>query len=182
MGRPPVILCFKCDICGEQYRVLDKHKCKKQKRRMNMKGYVSHTEVTKEILDTIKVGDLIKVNDWKKPMRVKGVSENYAVMIEKQFGKLYYSVIEKKPWDGVRHNEMIGGYFHCGRDNWIFSDLNFDYKFDNVEAIARYLSTFESGETELSVRNAIPITQIHVKRAGLLAESQPIQKEQDQRR
>ena len=47
------------------------------------KEYVHYPTVTREILDTIKVGDLIRVNDWKKPMRVKAVSENYFVMTKK---------------------------------------------------------------------------------------------------
>ena len=60
-------------------------------------GYEQHTTITKELLDGIKVGDLIKVNDWKKPLRVKGVSDNYFVMATKQFGDTIYSVCEKKP-------------------------------------------------------------------------------------
>lgn len=128
-----------------------------------MKGYVVYTEITKEVLDTIKIGDLIKVNDWKKPMQVKGVSENYAVMVQKNFGKEYYSVIEKKPWEGTVHNLMTSGNFHCGKDNWIFGSAYFDYNFNNVEGVVKYLQEFESGETELSVRNAIPILELHVK-------------------
>lgn len=129
----------------------------------SVKGYTTYTEVTEEVLDTIKVGDLVKVNDWKKPMKVRGVSKNYAVMTENNFGKIYYSVIEKKPWDGVLRNEMVGGHFHCGRDNWIFGDPYFDYNFDNAEGVAQYLQTFETGKTELSVRNAIPILELHIK-------------------
>ncbi|SFM09513.1 hypothetical protein [Pelosinus propionicus] len=126
-------------------------------------SYTTYTEVTKELLDTIKVGDLIKVNDWKKPMKVRGVSPNYAVMTENNFGKTYYSVIEKKPWDGDRRNAMRGGRYHCGRDNWIFGAPHFEYKFDDEKAVAAYLQTFERGETELSVRNAIPILELHIK-------------------
>lgn len=116
----------------------------------------------------MKVDDLVKVNDWKKPMRVKGVSENYAVMIEKQFGNTYYSVIEKKPWDGVKYNAMRGGHFHCGKDDWIFGDMDFNYKFDDSAAVAKYLQRFESEETHLSVRNSIPIMQLQVKSGELI--------------
>lgn len=83
-------------------------------------GYEQHTTITKELLDGIKVGDLIKVNDWKKPLRVKGVSDNYFVMATKQFGDTIYSVCEKKPWGGIRYNAMVGGMFHVGRDSWTF--------------------------------------------------------------
>lgn len=130
-----------------------------------MAGYVTYTELTKEVLDSLQVGDLVRVNDWKKPMKIKGVSENYAVMIEKQFGNTYYSVIEKKPRTDGQHNAMRQGYFHCGKDDWIFGDPEFNYKFDDVQAISRYLQTFEVGESHLSERNAIPIMQLYVKRS-----------------
>ncbi|MDF2568642.1 MAG: hypothetical protein K0R55_246 [Sporomusa sp.] len=128
-----------------------------------MKGYTTYTEVTKEILDTIKVGDLVKVNDWKKPMQIKGVSVNYAVMVKKQFKDTYYSVIEKKPRTAGQHNAMLQGYFHCGKDDWIFGDSEFGYKFDDAEAVARYLHKFEIEEAHLSERNAIPILELQVK-------------------
>ena len=39
------------------------------------KEYTHYRNITREILDTIKVGDLVKINDWTKPLRVKAVSE-----------------------------------------------------------------------------------------------------------
>lgn len=126
-------------------------------------GYTHYKDVTKEILDNIKVGNLIKVNNWKKPMRVVGVSENYFCMIQKIFGKIYYSVCEKKPWGGIRYNKMIGGLFHCGTDNMIFGYFGFNYKFDDEEQIKEYLNAFETGEIELSMRGTIPIIDLYVK-------------------
>jgi hypothetical protein len=133
--------------------------------------YEVHKSITKEILDSIKVGDLIKVNDWKMPLRVKGVSENYFVMSRKAFGEnCIYSVCEKKPWGGIRHNDMTGGMFHVGRDSWLFgAPVDFGdsdyYDFDNTEATAAYLATFETEESEISCRNAIPICTLYIKRA-----------------
>ena len=126
-------------------------------------GYTHYKDVTKEILDNIKVENLIKVNNWKKPMRVVGVSENYFCMIQKNFGKIYYSVCEKKPWGGIRYNKMIGGLFHCGTDNMIFGYFGFNYKFDDEEQIKEYLNAFETGEIELSMRGTIPIIDLYVK-------------------
>lgn len=60
------------------------------------KEYVHYTDITREILDTIKVGDLVKINDWTKPLRVKAVSENYFVMVSNLFGKPMYSVSKSK--------------------------------------------------------------------------------------
>lgn len=132
------------------------------------KEYIHYENVTREILDTIKVGDLIRVNDWKKPMRVKAVSENYFVMTQKQFGNTYYSVCSKLPWEGVRHNYMIGGMFHCGPDNWVFgfpTSIDYDdlYEFENEEGNQKYLQEFERGESEISERRGIAIYDLYVK-------------------
>lgn len=132
------------------------------------KQYIHYTNVTKEILDTIKVGDLVKINDWKKPMKVKAVSENYFVMTQKQFGNTYYSVCSKLPWNGFMYNNMRGGMFHCSSDNWIFgSPLSIYYpdlyEFENEDANQKYLQQFESGECELSERRGIAIYDLYVK-------------------
>lgn len=132
------------------------------------KEYVHYTNVTREILDTIKVGDLIKVNDWKKPLRVKAVSDNYFVMTSKMFGDTCYSVCSKLPWGGIRYNSMRGGMFHCSTDNWVFgSPLGIDYKdlyqFENEEANQKYLQQFEDGECELSERRGVAIYDLYVK-------------------
>lgn len=140
-------------------------------------SYKKFTDVTKELLDSVCVGDLIKINDWKKPLRVKGVSKNYFVMATKQFGKCVYSVCEKKPWGGTKHNSMVGGMFHVGDDDWIFGssawlDFNNDgeYNFNNPEAVNAYLNTFElpegeEGRSALSERRAVPIYTFYIKKA-----------------
>lgn len=132
------------------------------------KEYIYYSNVTREVLDTIVVGDLVKVNDWTKPMRVKAVSDNYFVMTKKQFGDTYYSVCSKLPWNGIRYNAMRGGMFHCGPDNWIFGapvSIDYDnlYEFDNEEANQAYLKMFEDGESEISQRKGIAIYDLYVK-------------------
>lgn len=127
------------------------------------KEYIKYENITKEILDTIQIGNLVKINDWKKPMKVVGVSENYFVMTQNMFGKLYYSVCEKKSRSGGQHNEMRHGMFHCSRDNMIFGYSDFDYKFDNEESINNYLNAFEEGKIELSERAGIPIYTLFAK-------------------
>lgn len=132
------------------------------------KNYIHYDNVTREILDTIKVGDLIRVNNWKRPMRVKAVSENYFVMTQKQFGDTYYSVCSKLPWDGVMHNDMRGGMFHCGPDHWLFGapvsvDCENLYEFENEEANKKYLQSFEDGESLLSERRSIAIYDLYIK-------------------
>jgi hypothetical protein len=132
---------------------------------IDMHKYITCKEVTKEVLDSLQVGDLVKINAWGQPMRVRGTSENYAVMAQNVFGKTYYSVIEKKPRTAGNHNEMIRGLFHCGPDFWLFGPpFEFAYKFDDAAAVQRYLQSFETGESELSERSSIPIHLIQIKK------------------
>lgn len=128
--------------------------------------YIKHENITKEILDTVKVGDYIKINDWKRGMKVRGVSANYFVMSVNAFGKPMYSICEKKPWGGIRHNAMTGGMFHCGTDSWIFGAPDLDsYMFDDEAQTAAYLESFERGESELSPRRAVPILTLEIKQS-----------------
>ena len=133
-----------------------------------MNKYIHYENVTRDILDKVKIGDLIRVNDWSKPMRVKAVSDNYFVMTQKNFGKTYYSVCSKLPWDGFRHNKMVGCMFHCGPDSWVFgSPLTIDYdgayEFNNEEFNEKYLKSFEDGESHISERRGIAIYDLYIK-------------------
>ena len=132
------------------------------------KKYTIHNEITKELLDSIQVGDLVKCNDWEKPMRVKGVSANYFVMARPLFGRTCYSICEKKPWTGIRHNRMTGGMFHVGTDSWIFGwggwDPDGGYDFSDKKKTAKYLESLELGVTTLSHRSSVPLTSIAIKR------------------
>lgn len=132
------------------------------------KQYKHYTDVTREILDTIKIGDLIKINNWKKPMRVMAVSKNYFVMKSKVFKTNYYSVCSKLPWNGVKHNNMTNGMFHCGADDWIFgSPLGIThknlYEFINEESNRKFLQEFEDGKAHISERNGMPIYDLYIK-------------------
>jgi hypothetical protein len=129
-----------------------------------MQKYITCKEVTKEILDSLAVGDLVKINDWARPMTVRGVSENYAVMTQNVFGQLNNSIIEKKPWGGKKHFDMVGGRFHYGPDTQFFCSPVFEYEFDNDESIKKYLNSYETGESKLLHRYAKPIHEIQYKK------------------
>lgn len=126
--------------------------------------YDIYNEITKEVLDRVRVGDLVKCNDWNAPYRVKGVSENYFVMTRKIFGKQWYSICEKKPWPGVKHNAMRGGMFHIGPDNMIFG-APYGYDFDDARVMEKYLEDLESGKIAISERNGCPVTCIAIKQS-----------------
>lgn len=129
------------------------------------KTYTKYMEIKKEILDSIKVGDYIKINDWKRPLIVRGVSKNYFFMSQNMFGKVLYSVCEKIPWGGIRYNAMRGGMFHCGTDNMVFGYCDFDYETKDVDEINQYLEAFENKTygLELSHRTSVPIYELYVK-------------------
>lgn len=132
------------------------------------KTYIHYHNPTREVFDTIKVGDLVKVNAWTKPMRVKAVSENYFVMTMRQFKNTYYSVCSKLPWHGVRHNEMTGGMFHCGPDDLIFGSplcISYEnvYEFTDDEVSRQYLQAFEDEEAHISERKGVPIYDLYIK-------------------
>lgn len=118
-----------------------------------------HDGITIEVLNSIKVGDLVKCNDWGSPMRVIAASKHYFLMARKAFGSHIYSVCEKKPADHSRNN-YHKGYFRIGRDDTVLPD----HHFDDLEWARSYLADFESERVRLSVRTAVDLTHLTVKR------------------
>lgn len=130
-----------------------------------MKNIYRDKEITKEILDSIKVGDKVRCNDWKRAKKVVGVSQNYFVMATKCFGKWLYSVCEKKTFKGIRYNALVGGYFSIGTDNRVFgTSMENAYEFDNEIFVKEYLNAFENGECELSMRRSCALVSIEIRR------------------
>ena len=131
---------------------------------MNKYKVYEKQEITKELLNTIKVGDLIKINIWKKPMRVVAVSENFFIMWKKHFKTWVYSICEKNK-RGYEHNLCYrpnNGFdkdeFVCGRDN---SYCKFDYSTE--KGCQEALKELESGELEVSERGGWGIWHIEIK-------------------
>lgn len=128
----------------------------------NKAEYKHYTNISKELLDSIKVGDYVKVNNWKRPLKVKAVSKNYFVMAMPCFGKSLYSICCKLPI-GKDNNEYC-----CSTDFWsfghpltmIYEDV---YSFDNLKANQKYLKSLEEHETKLSYRNLIVIKDLFIK-------------------
>lgn len=127
-----------------------------------MRKYIEYSDkkITRKILDSIKVGDYIRCNDWKRAMKVYGVSENYFIMARKAFGKWIYSVCDKK---GYLPFDKEPRKFQIGPDNRIFGFLHDNsYEFDNTEFVNDYLEAFESGQCELSVRRSCTLGRLEV--------------------
>lgn len=115
-------------------------------------------DISRESLEKIRKGYLVKLNNWKVPFKVMSVSENYFVMIRKQFGKTRYSVCDKV--------NLI-----AGTDDRIFGYLpkgEYDYEkislYENEEFLNEYLESFEKGEIKISLRNRIKLTEVYYKK------------------
>lgn len=120
--------------------------------------YITYSNPTKEILDTVQVGDLIKCNYWTKPLRVQAVSENFFIMTRNHFGQCMYSICSKNPSDFSR-NYIREGYPIIGLDNYVFG--KFDYF--NAEEIKQAIEELESGKMEVSVRSSCALFSISIK-------------------
>ena len=143
----------------------------------SLDGSIKYTDITKELLDSIKVGDLVAIQNWDDMLEVRAVSDNYFVMADTSPDKQgWYSICEKK-LSPYTHNAVRKGLFHCGTDFWIFGYINPDddfsddpngeenpYTFTNQKFNASYMASLESGETQLSARTSVPIYELYLKR------------------
>lgn len=125
---------------------------------MSKNNYILVEAPTKEQLDQIRVGSLVKCNDWIKPLTVKAVSDNYFIMVKNHFGRPLYSICEKTP-SVTAYNSIVAGFPTIGPDFWSFG--KFDY-FDQDD-IEQCLKELESGETKLSGRRSIALRRIQYK-------------------
>ena len=103
-----------------------------------------------EILDRIQrlnAGDRIRVNDWKRPMKVCAVSDHYVLAYNGQI----YTIISKAPQDYSRNHIEAGDPF-CATDWWTFG-YHDGYNFASKEWCEGYMNSLESGETEMSERH-----------------------------
>jgi len=109
------------------------------------------------LLNSLKLGDKLAINDWKAKYTVCGISQNYILA---HYGQ-HYTIIQRTPMpDGYCYNGVRGGDIRCAPDWWIFgwmSDKWDDYQFNNEEWVKDYLYSLESGETEMSQKRHAPV-------------------------
>ena len=120
--------------------------------------YETHNNISRELLDTIKRGDLVKCNDWKNALRVVATTNHFFLMARGAFGKTIYSVCDKRPL-----SYRGGDHYRIGRDNLVFGH-ECGYKWETEEEALEYLSEFEHGEIELSHRGSVELEIINIKR------------------
>lgn len=134
--------------------------------------YKTYNEISTELLDSLKVGDMVKFDSEKTSYKIKGVSKNYIVMTQNLFGKIYYCIVPKKPMK-YGHNVCYlpdcgfhNGSFVHAPDAWIFGcDIDDDnlYEFNNENSTNLYLQQLEDEETQISIRRAKEFNSISVK-------------------
>lgn len=124
------------------------------------------SSLQRELFDSIKVGDYLKVNDWHRGMRVWGVSENYILASTKSFnGQWLYTIIRKIMWTG-QYNKKDRNTFICGPDDCIFGVLHdHAYEFDDEDFVKFYLDKLESGSIGMS-RKCVSIYRLRLWRCG----------------
>lgn len=95
----------------------------------------------------MKVNDIIKINDWKRGLRIKAISEDgrWIIASSKAFGSSMYSIIDTK--------EM-----RAGTDNYVFGI----YEYANEEDCKKAMNELENGTMEIGRRNACDIKNIYV--------------------
>lgn len=114
-------------------------------------------KVTKENLESLKVSNYVRVNDWQWGLRVVGVSKNFIVLHN---NKGEYSVVEKREGKIDHLSIRKKGIFHCG-SSLACPEGYMDFK-DN-EWVQKYLDMFESGKAKLFDATTIPISRMWVK-------------------
>lgn len=166
---PTTMMCFYCGNTSESHSTntytyttaaLDTNR-KINKRDEKYESYTAAT-LTKEVLDSISVGDTVRINGSKRGMKCQGKTDNFIALANKSFqGKYYYSIIDTH---GFAYDSSEQLRFICGTDNLIFGDPLFNYDFSDKEALREYLGRFESGETEVSGRNWVVIRELVIVR------------------
>jgi len=111
---------------------------------MTKKVYKNYDEATQEILDSIKVGDLIKISDWAKPYRVIAISKNHIIMTAKRFKDTYYSIFSKIPADD-NYNNMEKGFFYAGSLQW---GIIKSYDWNSKDSMQEMLNDLEDPKVE----------------------------------
>jgi hypothetical protein len=126
--------------------------------------YIAIDPEKKDELASIQVGDFVRINDWKRGMKVTHRTERYLLLMGNDFGENVYSVIELLP-STFSYNDRKKGKLTAGPDYWLFGwngwvDEQGNVDYNDPAKREAYLRTFETGETEFSRR----VNSIQVKK------------------
>ena len=106
-----------------------------------------------KVLNSIKLGDKLAINDWKAKYTVCGLSQNFVLAHSGQ----HYTIIERHPMpDDYCLNGVRGDDIRCGPDWWVFGYVD-GYDFTNKDWVAKYMTNLELGLTEISQKKHAPV-------------------------
>lgn len=126
--------------------------------------YYTKAVITKELLDSIKIGDRIICNDWTTALTVSGVSDNYFIMYRKlkkcpsYTNGIEYSICKKIKTE-YTNNYLTPDYFSIGTDNSTFNQYDHSKEQDTIII----LKQLEQGKIQLSA-SAINLETIRIRR------------------
>jgi len=106
--------------------------------------------VRRESFKNVEVGDYLRLNHWRKGMKVANRSKNFILLIDRMFDKTVYSVIDI----------CKGKRITAGPDNFVFSLYNYGDEENQKEA----LEGFEKGELKVSKRHGMIVEDIFHKK------------------
>lgn len=130
---------------------------------------MTNAEILK-VINSLQVGNMVQINDWDKPMIVRGVSEHYVVVSNLFDNDCEYTILSREP-NTIAYNGIPCGACICAADWWLFGILldgynDFEYHFANQDWTTKYLESLEKGETEMSLKNRAIITNIKIGYGG----------------
>ena len=122
---------------------------------------------TKELVEHIKPGDIIWVNNWKSPFCVKCVSKNYFIATSEDDGERIYTICSKNPFNGQGHSSVKSGDFYCGPANCSIEKFFWQkrknlYDFSDKNLNRKYLDALENGKNKILEHKMATIDEIVV--------------------
>lgn len=112
------------------------------------------------VMESLEVGDSVRINNRRTYFTVCGISPNFILAHRGQ----EYTIIMRYPTK-YSYNGIPAGSYVCAPDFWVWGYYD-GYRFDDPLWVKEYLQSLESGETEMSLRNRLHITQLHIKSHG----------------
>ncbi len=103
---------------------------------------------TPEQLNQIKVGNIVRINNYKNVMKVQAVSEHYFIMTDINDSNCY-SICEKIALASIGYDHQFCkvGYCSIGPDNYYGR-----YNYENISECEKALSQFESDNDDTGMR------------------------------
>lgn len=109
-----------------------------------------------EVVNSLKLGDKLSINDWNAKYTVCGISQRFVLA---HYGQ-HYTIISRFP-SPFTHNAIRKGDVVCAPD-WFLFGYSGGYDFTNPNWVTQYMIDLESGVTEQSHKKGCAVYFIAV--------------------